>query len=103
MPIGGSEPSRAKGVDRASESGKAAATHEPNPLRPCERVVINREHARTLCDAAQYHALLYSTQVPVASTDHTFILAIEMPSVLHISNSKRSCAWRDIGFVRDLV
>ena len=26
-----------------------------------------------------------------------------MPSVLHISNSKRSCAWRDVGFMRDLT
>ena len=103
IPISGDEPSRAEDVDHASESGEAATTYEPNPRLPRERVVVNRDHARAIYEAAQYHALLYSTQAPVASTDHTFILVIEMPSVLFISNSKRSCAWRDVGFVRDLA
>ena len=90
-------------IDHASESGQAAVTHKPNPRLHRERVVANRDHAKTLYEAAQYHALLYSTQAPVASADHAFILVVEISSVLHISNSKRSCAWRDIDFVRDLV
>jgi hypothetical protein len=68
-----------------------------------ESVVIHPDPAKVIYEAAQYYALIYGTQAPVAAADHTFILVVEISSVLCISKSKRSCAWRDIGFMRDLV
>ena len=99
----GDEPSRAVDVERASELGQAADTHGPNPSLPPRGIVVNHDHARTIYEAAQYYALLYGTQVSVASTSHTFILVVEMNTVLHIAKSKRSCSWRDVNFIRDLV
>ena len=86
-----------------SESGKAADTYAHHSLRFPESVVIHREHAKVIHEAAQYYALIYGTQPPIASTDHTFALVVEMSSVLYISNSRRTCAWRNAGFMRDLV
>ena len=88
----GDEPSRTVDVEHASESGEAAGTHGPNHPRLPGNVVVNRDHAKTIYEAAQYYALLYGIQVPVSSTGHTFILVVEMTSVLHISKSKRSCS-----------
>ena len=85
----GDEPSRAVGVDHTPESGKAADTHEPNPRLPRERACVNPEHAKAIYGVAQLCAAFSDTQVPVASTEHAFILVIEMPSVLLFSNSKR--------------
>ena len=102
QPLVGDEPSRTEDAAHASESGKAADTYGPTLLRP-ESVVIHREHAKAISEAAQYYALLYGTQTPVASTDHTLILVVEMSAVLHISKSKRSCAWRHVRFMEDLT
>ena len=93
QPLVGDEPSRTVDVEHAPESGQAADTHEPNLFRP-ESVAIHPDHAKAIYEAVQYYALLYGTQIPAASADRTLIMVVEMlvSSVLHISNSKRSCA-----------
>ena len=91
-PLVGDEPSRTEDAAHASESGKAADTHGYHSQFSPESVAIHPDHAKVIHEAAQYYALIYGTQAPVASTDHTFILVLEMSSVLYISNSKRSCA-----------
>ena len=103
LPLVGYGPSRTEDAAHASESGKAAYTQEPNPRLPRERICVNPEHAKAMYEVAQLYAILTHIQGPVASTEHTLILVIEMSSVLIFSNSNRSCAWRDASFMKELV
>ena len=103
LPLVGDEPSRTVDADHTSESEKAADKQEPNPRLPHERICVNPEHAKAMYEAAQLYAVFYHIQAPVASTEHTFILVMEMSSLLIFSNSNRSCAWRDVSFVEELV
>ena len=103
QPLVGDEPSRTVDVEHTPESGQAADTHGPNSSLLPGSIVVNHDHARTIYEAAQYYALLYGTQIPAASTNHTLIIVVEMNTVLHIAKSKRSCTWRDATFIRTLV